>query len=188
MAILALQFFRQALDCKDNYDSAVADCKQQYDDPDDADDLEQCIQSACAFEARIIVAYFFQESRRIQWFNGEQRQIHRPAIFHAVAISGVLALRRSFGLVDTVPARNIQVSQLNLFRGLDCSEICQSSDNCGAERSGDFHLLDIWTRSLLNKSRVLRRLPLLDFRLATTGNETLQLLCYSGPAGLYRQT
>jgi hypothetical protein len=32
-------------DCKDNY-SAVADCKRQYDDPDDADDLEQCIQSA----------------------------------------------------------------------------------------------------------------------------------------------
>lgn len=34
-------------DCKDHFDSAVADCKLQYDDdPDDPDDLEQCIQSA----------------------------------------------------------------------------------------------------------------------------------------------
>ena len=33
-------------DCKDEYDSAVASCKQQYDDPEDAEDLELCIQSA----------------------------------------------------------------------------------------------------------------------------------------------
>jgi hypothetical protein len=33
-------------DCKDDYDSAVAHCKSTYDDPEDADELEQCIQSA----------------------------------------------------------------------------------------------------------------------------------------------
>jgi len=33
-------------DCKDDYESAVAHCKLMYDDPDDADELEQCIQSA----------------------------------------------------------------------------------------------------------------------------------------------
>ena len=33
-------------DCKDDYDSAVEHCKLIYDDPDDAEDLEQCIQSA----------------------------------------------------------------------------------------------------------------------------------------------
>jgi hypothetical protein len=32
--------------CKDDYDSAVAHCKLLYDAPDDADDLERCIQSA----------------------------------------------------------------------------------------------------------------------------------------------
>jgi hypothetical protein len=33
-------------DCKDNYDSEVESCKQLYDEPDDADDLQQCIQNA----------------------------------------------------------------------------------------------------------------------------------------------
>jgi outer membrane murein-binding lipoprotein Lpp len=32
--------------CKDEYDSAVASCKSQYDDPEDVDDLELCIQAA----------------------------------------------------------------------------------------------------------------------------------------------
>lgn len=33
-------------DCKDEYDSEVESCKSQYDDPEDADDLQQCIQNA----------------------------------------------------------------------------------------------------------------------------------------------
>ena len=33
-------------DCKDNYDSEVESCKLLYDDPDEADDLQQCIQNA----------------------------------------------------------------------------------------------------------------------------------------------
>ena len=33
-------------DCKDEYDSEVESCKSQYDDPEDADDLQQCIQDA----------------------------------------------------------------------------------------------------------------------------------------------
>jgi hypothetical protein len=33
-------------DCKDEYDSAVESCKSMYDDPDDADDLQQCIEGA----------------------------------------------------------------------------------------------------------------------------------------------
>ena len=33
-------------DCKDEYESKVESCKAQYDDPDDSDMLNQCIQSA----------------------------------------------------------------------------------------------------------------------------------------------
>jgi hypothetical protein len=33
-------------DCKDEYDSAVESCRLLYDEPDDADDLQDCIQSA----------------------------------------------------------------------------------------------------------------------------------------------
>jgi outer membrane murein-binding lipoprotein Lpp len=33
-------------DCKDDYDSQVESCKSQYDEPEDADDLQQCIQNA----------------------------------------------------------------------------------------------------------------------------------------------
>ena len=33
-------------DCKDDYDSEVESCRQLYDQPDDAEDLQQCIQSA----------------------------------------------------------------------------------------------------------------------------------------------
>jgi hypothetical protein len=33
-------------DCKDDYDSPLASCKSQYDDPEDADDLEFYIQAA----------------------------------------------------------------------------------------------------------------------------------------------
>ena len=33
-------------DCKDNYDSEVESCKLLYEDPDEADDLQQCIQNA----------------------------------------------------------------------------------------------------------------------------------------------
>ena len=33
-------------DCKDDYDSAVEQCKSTYDDPEDADDLVSCLQSA----------------------------------------------------------------------------------------------------------------------------------------------
>ncbi len=33
-------------DCRDEYDSEVESCHQRYDDPDDADELRQCIQNA----------------------------------------------------------------------------------------------------------------------------------------------
>jgi hypothetical protein len=33
-------------DCRDEYDSEIESCKSQYDDPDDVDDLRQCIQNA----------------------------------------------------------------------------------------------------------------------------------------------
>lgn len=33
-------------DCREAYESAVDSCKVLYDQPDDADDLQQCIQSA----------------------------------------------------------------------------------------------------------------------------------------------
>lgn len=33
-------------DCRDEYDSTIESCKSSYDDPDDADDLRQCIQNA----------------------------------------------------------------------------------------------------------------------------------------------
>ena len=33
-------------DCRDEYDSAVESCKQIYDDPDNVDELRQCIQTA----------------------------------------------------------------------------------------------------------------------------------------------
>ena len=33
-------------DCKDEYDSEVESCKSHYDDPEDADDLQQCIEYA----------------------------------------------------------------------------------------------------------------------------------------------
>jgi hypothetical protein len=33
-------------DCRDEYDSEIESCKSQYDDPDDVDELRQCIQNA----------------------------------------------------------------------------------------------------------------------------------------------
>jgi len=33
-------------DCKHEYEAEVESCKSQYDDPEDADDLQQCIQNA----------------------------------------------------------------------------------------------------------------------------------------------
>lgn len=33
-------------DCRDEYDSEIESCKSQYDDPEDADELRQCIQNA----------------------------------------------------------------------------------------------------------------------------------------------
>jgi hypothetical protein len=33
-------------DCRDAYDSEIESCKLIYDDPDDADELRQCIQNA----------------------------------------------------------------------------------------------------------------------------------------------
>ena len=33
-------------DCQDKYESAVESCKEQYDDPDDADTLQMCIDNA----------------------------------------------------------------------------------------------------------------------------------------------
>jgi hypothetical protein len=44
--------------CRDEYDSQVEDCRNRYDDPDDADDLRRCIEDAkdeydeCAEECR----------------------------------------------------------------------------------------------------------------------------------------
>jgi hypothetical protein len=45
-------------DCRDEYDSEVDNCRNQYDDPDDADDLRRCIDNAkdeydeCTHECR----------------------------------------------------------------------------------------------------------------------------------------
>jgi hypothetical protein len=33
-------------DCQDEYESEVESCKEQYDDPDDADMLKMCIDNA----------------------------------------------------------------------------------------------------------------------------------------------
>lgn len=33
-------------DCREEYDSEVDSCRSQYDEPDDADDLRQCIDNA----------------------------------------------------------------------------------------------------------------------------------------------
>jgi hypothetical protein len=33
-------------DCRDEYDSEVDSCRQRYDDPDEADDLRQCVDDA----------------------------------------------------------------------------------------------------------------------------------------------
>lgn len=33
-------------DCRDEYQSEIESCHQQYDDPDDADDLKMCLQDA----------------------------------------------------------------------------------------------------------------------------------------------
>ena len=33
-------------DCQDEYQSEVNSCKTQYDDPDDADELQMCLDSA----------------------------------------------------------------------------------------------------------------------------------------------
>ena len=33
-------------DCRDDYDSEIESCKSQYDDPDEVDELRQCIQTA----------------------------------------------------------------------------------------------------------------------------------------------
>jgi hypothetical protein len=33
-------------DCRDEYESQVDSCKLLYDDPDDADELQRCIQNA----------------------------------------------------------------------------------------------------------------------------------------------
>jgi len=33
-------------DCRDEYASEVDSCHSQYDDPDEADDLRQCIENA----------------------------------------------------------------------------------------------------------------------------------------------
>jgi hypothetical protein len=33
-------------DCRAEYDSEIESCKSQYDDPDDVDELRQCIQNA----------------------------------------------------------------------------------------------------------------------------------------------
>jgi hypothetical protein len=35
-------------DCRDEYQSAKEDCTLTYDDPDDADDLQMCLQDAKA--------------------------------------------------------------------------------------------------------------------------------------------
>jgi len=33
-------------ECRDEYESAVKSCKEQYNDPDDADDLQMCLDDA----------------------------------------------------------------------------------------------------------------------------------------------
>ena len=33
-------------DCRDEYESAIKSCKEQYDDPDEADELQNCLDSA----------------------------------------------------------------------------------------------------------------------------------------------
>lgn len=33
-------------DCRDEYESTVESCKSTYDDPDDSDDLERCLDNA----------------------------------------------------------------------------------------------------------------------------------------------
>jgi hypothetical protein len=33
-------------DCREQYDSAVEDCRNMHNEPDDADDLRQCIEDA----------------------------------------------------------------------------------------------------------------------------------------------
>lgn len=33
-------------DCRDEFDSAVQHCKLMWDDPDESDDLEMCLQDA----------------------------------------------------------------------------------------------------------------------------------------------
>jgi hypothetical protein len=33
-------------DCRDEYDSKIESCKSQYADPEDVDELRQCIQTA----------------------------------------------------------------------------------------------------------------------------------------------
>jgi len=33
-------------DCRDEYDSEIESCKSLHDDPDDVDELRQCIQNA----------------------------------------------------------------------------------------------------------------------------------------------
>ena len=35
-------------DCADEYDSAKEDCVSQYDDPEDAGDLQTCLQDAAS--------------------------------------------------------------------------------------------------------------------------------------------
>jgi hypothetical protein len=32
-------------ECRDEYDAAIESCKSDYDDPDDVDELRQCIQN-----------------------------------------------------------------------------------------------------------------------------------------------
>jgi hypothetical protein len=45
-ASTALIRAESASDCRDDFDSEVASCRSLYDEPDDADDLQQCIQDA----------------------------------------------------------------------------------------------------------------------------------------------
>jgi len=35
-------------DCRDEYDSELSNCRIMYDDPDDADDLQLCVDNAKA--------------------------------------------------------------------------------------------------------------------------------------------
>jgi hypothetical protein len=45
-ASTALIWAGSVSDCRDDFDSEVASCRSLYDEPDDADDLQQCIQDA----------------------------------------------------------------------------------------------------------------------------------------------